>query len=459
MSVRAAGALASFDPRPWHWAGDAAASAVSSGWKSLMIGLWSAGLWLLRFAFQVVDTLTTPDLSSSGPLGAILPLTLWIGATMAVLMALVQVGAAAARLDGKALGRVAIGLVQFGGVWVGYLGVASGLVLAASGLTKGILQSGLGVDSFAGADVTKSWPRQLTDDALVTVLGVLSVFLILAAIMYLVVMLVRMAALIILAATAPISAAGLLSDVGKAWFWKTTRWFLSCVLMSPVAALVLVVGVKVAAGVTAGMGTSTTSAIGTAVVAVMIILVGAFSPLAIFKLLAFVDPGTASGAALRQNWSDAGGLSGVMGNGTNTGSGTAAQPAADGGSQGEQAAATATASRFGGAFGSVFGATGQAFAGGVGAAAGAAYRGVDIATDVLSQAGVGAPGYSLTPTDTRSGRGNRQGGGSGPTLRPPSPAQPGAASPGAGAGLPGAAGEGAGGAAGGGAEAAAVVAL
>ena len=47
-----------------------------------------------------------------------------------------------------------------------------------------------------------------------------------------------------------------------------------------------------------------------AVVGLLIIAIGAVCPLVLFRLLAFVEPGTASGAALRQSWSDAGGMSG-----------------------------------------------------------------------------------------------------------------------------------------------------
>ena len=70
-----------------------------------------------------------------------------------------------------------------------------------------------------------------------------------AAFFYVLIMLVREAALIILVATAPISAGGLVTDVGKVWFWKTLRWFFSCLLISPMAALVLGIGVKLSEGV------------------------------------------------------------------------------------------------------------------------------------------------------------------------------------------------------------------
>ncbi|MDA4681157.1 hypothetical protein, partial [Enterobacter asburiae] len=54
---------------------------------------------------------------------------------------------------------------------------------------------------------------------------------------------------------------------------------------------------------------------GMAVVGCIVIAIGACCPMILFRLLAFVEPGTASGAALRQSWSDAGGMSGVMSGG------------------------------------------------------------------------------------------------------------------------------------------------
>ena len=44
----------------------------------------------------------------------------------------------------------------------------------------------------------------------------------------------------------------------------------------------------------------------------MLILVGCFAPLALFKLLAFVDPGTSSGAAMRAGLAAQGGLQGLL---------------------------------------------------------------------------------------------------------------------------------------------------
>jgi type IV secretion system protein TrbL len=190
------------DLNPISWLGDAASAAVAGVWKAAMIALWSAGLWLLTLAFQIIDAFTTPDLSAEGPMGAVLPTTLWIGASVAVIMMFVQLTVALIRRDGQSLGRVLLGVGQFGLVWVGYLGVAGALVAAAAGLSRGILQAMLDVDSLSAFDPSSSWPREVVDTTVATVLGISSLLLLIpASFFYLVIMFVREAALIILAAT------------------------------------------------------------------------------------------------------------------------------------------------------------------------------------------------------------------------------------------------------------------
>lgn len=428
---------------PLTYLGDAASAAVGDVWRSAMIALWSAGVWLLNLAFTIIDAFTTPDLSSSGPLAAILPTTLWLGATVAVLMMFVQLGVALIRRDGRSIGRILLGVVQFGAVWAAYLTVAAGLVAAASGLEKGILAATVHSAGFSTLNLTASWPRQVTDTTVATVLGVLSLLIVIpAAFFYILIMLVREAALIILVATAPISAAGLVNDTTKVWFWKTLRWFISCLLIAPVAALVLGIGERISAGVVAGSGGSTAAAAGSAVVGVMVVAIGATCPLVLFRLLAFVEPGTASGAALRQSWSDSGGMAGLMSSGAATAAtgagGAATATAGDGRSGGEAGAEGQTQSRLASLLGPVGGA--------IGAATSMAQRAVDVGTDVLGQSGVGASGYSMTPTDQRLGRTGMSspGGGSAPAEggdTPPSGppaggADPGGADPGGGGGAP-----------------------
>ena len=118
-----------------------------------------------------------------------------------------------------------LGIGQFGVVWVGFLGIGGALILAAGGLTHGILGSLLHVGSWSQFSVSDSWPRKVDDGTAAGVLGICSLLMLIpAAFGYLLVMLIREASLVILLATTPIAAAGLLSDSTKSWFWKSLRW-------------------------------------------------------------------------------------------------------------------------------------------------------------------------------------------------------------------------------------------
>src|SRR4051794_5382129 len=423
------GSLPCLPINPFCVIGEAAGAVVADVWISAMLSLWGAGLWLLGLAFSVIDALATPDLSAGGPLAAVYPVTFGIGATVAALMAMVQLGVAAARRDGQTLGRLLIGLLQFGLVWVGYVGVAALLVTGVSGLTTALLRSLLGIDTLAAFHPSINVGRDVVDGTVATVLGVSSIFLLVpASVGYLLLMLIREAALIVLVATSAISAGGLLAQSSSSWFWRSLRWFLAALLVSPVAVLVLGVGVTITEGlITGAEETSTEAAVGMAVVGCLLIPLGALCPLALFRLLAFVDPGTSSGAALRQSLAGSGGVLGALenrGGGRSAGaaaavgaasggvaaSGAAAQLAGDG-AQGESTADAATRNRFAGALHALTVGSTQAGRLAAGAAASAA--------DVLSGAGIGhtAPYYGQATRGRAPAGGTRPTGGTSAATR------------------------------------------
>ena len=394
-----------FTLNPLDWLGDAASEAVGEAWTSAMVASWSSGLWVLNTAFRGVDAATTPDLSAGGPMGSVYPYTFGIGLTMALIMAFAQIGAAAFRRDGQSLGRLLVGVLQFGAVWLGYVGIAAALVTAAGGLTQGLLHELLGIDSFGGYQPGTEWPRQVTDTVTASVLGICAWLLIWpAAIMYLLLMLVREAALMLLAATSPIAAAGLLSDVGRAWFWKSLRWFVSALLIAPLSALVLGIGQKISESVVSGAGESTEAAVGMAVVGGVIILIGAVCPFIVFRLLAFVDPGTSSGAAMRASMASYGGVRNLLSGQEAGGTMIAAQSDGVGRSMGEASADAATSSRFATA-GSAAAAGAGVVVAAVGAVSKAAHAAINVGTDVLSSTGIGGghPYYPHYSPDRRRG--------------------------------------------------------
>lgn len=389
------------------------AVGTTSVWQSIMTNIWSAGLWLTGFVFQLVDAFTAPDLSGGGLMSKIYPFTFGIGAGLALILALVQVGFAAWQRDGKGLARLVVGVFQFMLVWGGMVGVGAALNVATAGLTQGMLQVAFGAPSFAKANLLQQWNiRQSVDATTATVLGVCGLFLVFAAIGYLLVMLVRSAALMILMATSPISAAGLLSEGTRSWFWKSLRWFLAALMIGPLAALVLAIGKLLTDGLLSGAGESTQSAVGTAVVGTMLIIMGAFCPLILFRLLAFVDPGTSSGASFRASLDSAGGVGGLLQGGGAAGgaaagggdSGAATSQASNGTSQGEADAGNTTQGRLTSALSSLGGATGTAFGMGANKLASAGNAAATYGADILGAAGVG----HQQPYFGTTGSGNQQ---------------------------------------------------
>jgi len=402
---------------PFSALGSAVAQVAGDAWMVAMVALWSAGLWMLRMAFLVVDALTVPDLSADGPLRPVLQTTLWLGGVVAVLMLFVQLVLLLVRRDGASLGRLLLGVFQFGFVWIAFLACAGGAVAACSGLSKGILRATLHVDALSAIDWTSSMPRNVVDVTAATVLGLTSILLIIpGAFMDVLVAFVGEAALLVLVATSPITAAGLLHETSRAWWWKALRWFTACVLIGPTTALVFGVGVGIAKGIVYGNGDQTVAAVGTAVVGGALVVVGACCPLALFRLLAFIDPSTPSGAALRQSWADAGraaglptspvpGPGGGQSGGLVPGGGSSKATAGDGAgrAQGEATAEATTSSRVT----SMLGVAGR----GMQVLTGFATRATDLSADILGATGVGSPAYSMTPADERALRGNTDVGG------------------------------------------------
>jgi hypothetical protein len=413
-------------PNPFEYLAGEAGKVIADSWTVAMLGLWNAGLWVLRLVLRFVDAVTTPDLSEDGPGAAVYETTFWLAGALLLVMMMVQLGVAAIRRDAKSLATVVLGLGKFVVVWAGWLSYGVALVAACGGLTRALMSTLLKVNSWS------AWQPWATfnvgdgiDGTVATVLGLMGLLLWLAAIGHLLVMLTRGGALIILVATAPISAAGLVGDAGRSWFWKSLRWFHAAAFTPVLMVLVLGIGVQMTTGVANGLADRTEAAVGTALPGVVMILVSCFAPLALFKLLAFVDPGTSSGAALRQGLAAQGGLQGLLhssgaDSGANAGGGTSQQ----GRSQGESAGEDTTTARFTqaqtGLLRQAGGEVGAAAALGLGVMQKVGTTGAAVSADLTNQMGVGHtsyhPDFTVPGGGTRSG--TRQGAQGG---RPPSP--------------------------------------
>ena len=362
------------DLNPLDWLGDKAKEGLADGWTSAMIALWSAGMWLLEVVFRVLDRFLTPDVQDPG-LGHLYGVTLWISFFVALLIGFGQIGLAAIRRDGTSLGALAVGVAQYGAVVTGWVAVCGGLILGCAGLTTGLLEVLLDIDDFSGYQSGAGWPDKVGGTVGATVLGMCSLFLLIpAGFGYVLIMLVREAALLVLTATMPIAAAGALGEGTRAWMWKSIRWFLAACLTAPLLALVLGIGVQITRAAfpdgpeqttdrPAGRHRYLRAHVGMAVVGCVIMAIACFCPMVLFRLLAFVDPGTGSGASFRSTLAANGGVGGLIGGSrgaTEQGSGAATQTAADGRAASEDSADAETANRFQSRFGRSFGAVGGA---------------------------------------------------------------------------------------------------
>lgn len=398
-------------PNPFEAIGDVIAKAAADAWTAAMLAVWNSGLFVLRIVLTFSELFLTPDLRADGPGKDVYAFTLWLALSLVVILAMIQLGAAAFKREGKGLARAFIGAGQFVVVCACWFGYCVMIVAACGAITKALMKSLLKVQTWPDWDPLGGLGiDDITDAGVATALAFLGIFLWLAAIGHVLVYLARAASLLVLTATGPLSAAGLVSDFTRSWFWKSLRWFHAAAFTPVLMVMVLGIGVQFANGVAAHLADDTAKAFGTALPAVMTILISVVAPLALFKLLAFVDPGTPSGASFRQGMAIQGGLQGLLGGGAGGGSSAASTTDANGRSSGEQSAEASTGDRFNkstqGLLGS-FGPVGQALSTGMGWINSAGAKATSLMSDETNQAGVGQSTYG----PDFSGMGGRQSGG------------------------------------------------
>lgn len=399
---------------PFGQLGGAAAQLVTDAWTAAWLSLWNGGVWVLRLILDWMDAWLTPDLAAAGPGQDLYRATFWIAGVLVLVMFMVQLGIAAARRDPKGLGRAAVGMGQFLVVTAGWIGYTVAITAAAGGLTRALMRSLLGVTSWNTWQPWKPFGvQQIADAGMATVLGLMGLLMWVAAIGHLVVILARDAALIVLVATGPITAAGLVNESTRSWFWRSFRWFHAAAFTPFVVVLVTGTGMKFAEGVTAGRAGSIEGSIGTALPAIVLICIAVISPVALFKLLAFTDPGTASGASARAGMQAVGGLQGLLqGRPSQAANDTASQTS---GSQsaGEATADAAATSRFAAAVqatGAALGPVAAAVGAGLGLVTKVGAFGAATLSDITNQTGIGHNSYQpdyQAPSD-RAARANRE---------------------------------------------------
>ena len=110
-------------PNPFEAIGDVIAKAAADAWTAAMLAIWNSGLFVLRIVLTFSELFLTPDLSADGPGKDVYAFTLWLALALVVILAMIQLGAAAFKREGKGLARAFIGAGQFVLVcacWFGY---------------------------------------------------------------------------------------------------------------------------------------------------------------------------------------------------------------------------------------------------------------------------------------------------------------------------------------------------
>jgi hypothetical protein len=353
--------------------------------------LWQGALVLLRGALTLVGRLGQINPSpGAGPIsGGLWSAMLGLAAAVAVLLFFVQLIMAVLNPRRQMLQAVT-GPVQYAIATAISTAIVLALLGSADGLSTVILASAHQSEDISGSLAALGLADNV-DVVKGAVLGVMAVVgIIPLAIGYGITLLFRSAAIIVLIATLPITAAGLVAAATKHWFWRASRWLLALIFLKPTFALCFAIGAGVVK--TAGQPPQNGAPGGTGVVTLLlglgIMFIALFAPFALFRLFAFVEPGTqphqtmmsAFGSAMagaKQAGSgianaDVGSVfSGATGGRFGSSSGDGEGSGSSGSDDKKQAAATAALAAATGGTSAAAGAAGGAAGGEAGAASGA----------------------------------------------------------------------------------------
>ncbi|MDR1432015.1 MAG: hypothetical protein LBI99_07825, partial [Propionibacteriaceae bacterium] len=277
---------------PFGALADAIINVAEQFLAKICLMFWEGCIAIWAFFQGVLDLVTKVDLDAGNdhPLGKVLPTTMWIALALATVLLVGQLMITLARRDGKQLGRAVMGSVQFVLVCAAVFGIAVLIDRACTALARDLSVNLLKIDDFFNFNFDGSLSglaTQTVGTANAVVLAVCGPFVVLASFAHFFIQLALSASKIVILATLPISAAGLVMDSTKVWFFKSLRWFVAACVAKPLMTLVFAVAVKYSEAVSVSQPDAP---LGSALASVALICVAVVSPMALFKLLAFVDP-------------------------------------------------------------------------------------------------------------------------------------------------------------------------
>jgi len=218
--------------------GGAVGGAANAAAQAFVDGFADGFATLVKTMTTFWVDVPTPQLSGvGGPVARVQHLVYWTQGFLLVLSLLYVAGKTALNRSGKVAGEAARGLGTM--VVVVGAGVTAIDVLSVAGdaWSRWIIDQSVGGSMTTRLGAVAGGSAQMTGlgigiEFIVALLGIVS------CIVQIFFLLARVGILTLLAGTLPLSAAGLATPAGRAWFQRTLAWIVAFLLYKPAAALV-----------------------------------------------------------------------------------------------------------------------------------------------------------------------------------------------------------------------------
>jgi len=218
--------------------GGAVGGAANAAAQAFVDGFADGFATLVKTMTTFWVDVPTPQLSGAGgPVARVQHLVYWTQGFLLVLSLLYVAGKTALTRSGKVAGEAARGLGTM--VVVVGAGVTAIDVLSVAGdaWSRWIIDQSVGGSMTTRLGAVAGGSAQMTGlgigiEFIVALLGIIS------CIVQIFFLLARVGILTLLAGTLPLSAAGLATPAGRAWFQRTLAWIVAFLLYKPAAALV-----------------------------------------------------------------------------------------------------------------------------------------------------------------------------------------------------------------------------
>ncbi|MFY1636176.1 hypothetical protein ACN27F_23360 [Solwaraspora sp. WMMB335] len=283
-------------------AAGAAATAAGSLWapdivEEIMAFLfeWTVGE-LYPAVFSAMERYTRPDLNlvqeSMGGIAG------YIGALLVGVLSLIQIGRIV-WYGGRGFARLLIGIMQYAVASVGMIVLVTALFDATYALAHWIIEAGLEVDGWEGLG-EQSFDQRIVDGVGGMTLGIIALIALIPSGFVLGIEgLALNSAATIAAATIPIVVAGFVNDKTLHWPYFTLKLFLAAAAGHPAAAFAIVIGIRVSQARVVEGAAGTDAAVAQLLGTGVLMIIACAAPFACFKMFAFIDPNSMSGAVAR----------------------------------------------------------------------------------------------------------------------------------------------------------------